>query len=220
VRILKRYVRPKIAATWREPVSNRVINHSKTETHIERCEGEHETKIPPMVLIENVEAVDEELIRRPRTAIIAGLAGLRVGQISSGERDKVLHIRCASLSGRWGELNEFDRRAVDLLSSKCLAEETFDQVGVGRKAIHPSPPAELAERLHDTVAERQIVRQEGHRNRNGKTTHNERTKENSRENSRAAISALGAIAATAWSTWSTGCYINSERKGRTWPMVV
>ncbi len=51
-----------------------------------------------MVLVEDVEAVDEELIGGPRAAVVAGVGCSGVAEVSTSEGDEVFHVRLAGLS--------------------------------------------------------------------------------------------------------------------------
>ena len=121
-------------------------------THIKGTEREHQPNIPPPVAIENIEVALQELIRRPRTAELTRGGCVRVRQVASSIRHERIQILSARQTGRGSDSDKLDGRTVDLLATDCLAQETFNEVGVGRETVHPLPPAEFSERLKDTVA--------------------------------------------------------------------
>jgi hypothetical protein len=70
-----------------------------------------------MVIIKHIKASSDQLIGRAYTAELTSRGRIEVRQIAARGGYVRIQILAAGLSGRWVYCDEFDRRAVDLLSA-------------------------------------------------------------------------------------------------------
>ena len=167
---------------------------TSNRTYVEQNEHPQQPKVAPAVGPLDVEAAQEKLVRRAECAVQARTARVRVRDVPARGIDERPEERGARLARGRVDLRELDGGAVDGLPADRLAEQSLDEVCVRREAVHPPPPAELAEGLQDAVAVR-CVSEDGGKEEEG--TYKGTTNEKKKLKRIAAISVLGDIAATA-----------------------
>ncbi len=173
-----------------------------------------------MMVVKDIKRKSEELIRRAHAAELASGSGVGVRQVAAGSGDVSVHVPRAGHARRRRNRDEFNSRAVHLLFADSLSEQTLNEIGVGRQSVHPLPPSELPVGCRTPLLQRlrnQCVFASNCRRPAYKVI----TKEKSRENSTAAISALGAIAANSLSNEVQRAIRSSQENiKRTKPNVV
>ena len=105
-----------------------------------------------MVRVLDVEAGQEELVCSAEGTEATVTSRVGVGQVATVVTDVSLEELLTSLSRGGRNRREFKRSTSDFPFTNGLTEETFNKVGVWREAVHPSPPAEQTEGLHNTIA--------------------------------------------------------------------
>ena len=100
-----------------------------------------------MVIIRDIKALHHKLVRGSHRAELTPGRGIRVGEVSTREGYVRVHVLAAwHVRGR-DDGDVLNGRTFDLLTTQCLTQDTFDEVGVGGDIVHPLPPVESSEGL-------------------------------------------------------------------------
>lgn len=110
-----------------------------------------------MLTIRDIETRANKLVRRRTRTICAFSRSVYVCEIAPSPGYEWAEVFATSERGGRDKGDIFGRGAGDRVTSDGLAEKTADNVGEGREAVHPLPPAETGEGLQDTIAEQKEV---------------------------------------------------------------
>jgi len=127
------------------------ICEQEDRNDIEYDESDEKTEIPPVMVVLDIEAVTEESVGGAVLAVLTVSGGVGVGDVASVVGDICRQEGLAGLT-RWRiDWHELPVRTVDVITTDCLTDKTFDNVSEGRQTVHPFPPPELLVRLEDAI---------------------------------------------------------------------